>query len=269
MNRWKKLMIMLLICILVVPVHTAGINVQAANVSVKKTKEGKWKVKNKKVFYMVSGKKQTGLNEIDGKIYYFDTKGVQRTGWQKIGKKYYFFKIANEKSGYMVKSKRVNGIKLQKDGTAKVTSGNKDKIKALIMANELVEKVTKPTMTKAEKLEKCYHYCVKNIRYRGARKFQGGKNWDAKYTINTIKDEHGNCYAYGATFAYIANAIGYKKAYAISSGGHGWAEVNNKVYDISWELVDKEHDYFGVSYKLSGIDGRPNYKNGRKYVKKV
>lgn len=269
MNRWKRLIVALLVCVLALPVCATDINVQAASVSVKKAKEGSWTIKNKNVFYMVSGTKQKGLSEIDGKVYYFDSKGVQRTGWQKIGKKYYYFNIANEKSGNMVKSKTVNGIKLQKDGAAKVTSANKDKIKALIMATELVEKVTKPTMTKAEKLKKCYNYCVKNIRYRGARKFQGGQNWDAKYAINTINDGHGNCYAYGATFAYIANAIGYKNAYAISSGGHGWAEVNNKVYDISWELVDKKHDYFGVSYGLSGVDGRPNYKNGRKYVKKV
>lgn len=269
MSKGKRLLLMLLICVLALPINATSINVQAASVSVKMTKEGQWTIKNEKVFYIVSGTKQKGLCEIDGKVYYFDSKGVQRTGWQKIGNKYFYFRIANGGDGYMVKSKKVNGIKLQKDGTAKVTSNNKKKLKALFMATETVEKITKPTMTKAEKLEKCYNYCVKNIRYRGARKFQGGKNWDAKYTINTINDGHGNCYAYGATFAYLANAIGYKKAYAISSGGHGWAEVNNKVYDISWELVDKEHDYFGVSYNLSGVDGRPNYKNGKKYVKKV
>ena len=158
---------------------------------------------------------------------------------------------------------------LQKDGTAKVTSGNKVKIQALVLATETVEKVTSPTMSKEKKLEKCFEYCVKTLRYRGAKKFEGGKNWDAKYVIDMLEKGHGNCYAYGATFAYLANAIGYKEAYAISSGGHGWAEVRNKVYDPSWELVDKKHDYFGVSYKLSGVDGRPNYKNGRKCVKKV
>lgn len=265
----KRILLLLLVLSLTLPIYANVMPVQAASVSVKKAEDGKWVTRNKKVFYMVSGKRQKGLNKIKGEIYYFDSEGVQRTGWQKIGKKYYYFNIANGKKGYMIKDQKINGIKLQKNGTAKVTADNKVKIKALIKATEVVEKITKPTMTKSEKLEKCFQYCTKKLKYRGARKFEGGKNWDAKYVLDMLGKGRGNCYAYGATFAYLANASGYEDAYAVSSGGHGWAEVKNKIYDPSWELVDKKHDYYGLSYKLSGVDGRPNYKNGKKHVKKV
>ena len=54
-----------------------------------------------------SGKKVTGLEEIDGETYYFDRKGVMQTGWQTIRRKYtaYF-----RKNGAMVKGKaKING----------------------------------------------------------------------------------------------------------------------------------------------------------------
>ena len=84
-----------------------------------------------------------------------------------------------------------------------------------------------------------------------------------------FKEGHGNCYANGAAFAFLANAVGYKECYAVSSGGHGWAEVNGRVYDPSWSLIDKRNSYFGVSFDLSGKGGRPNYKRARRYVAKI
>ena len=265
-----KIMLLVMACMLVTPNSVTTLTAKAATTSVKTIKkEGQWQKKNQKMYYVVSGKKQTGLVKIKNKTYYFDKNGVQKTGWQKISGKYYFFKIANGKDGCMQKSQKINGISIKKNGTATITSKNDYKIKALIMANQTVEKITKPTMTKEQKLKKCYDYCVNKIQYRGSPKFEKGNQWDAKYVINTLNKGRANCYAYGATFAYMARAIGYTESYTISSGGHGWAEVNGKVYDVSWEKVDKKHSYYGVSYSLSGKGGRPNYKKSRTYVKKV
>ena len=47
--------------------------------------------KNGKTYYYKNGTKLTGLQTIDGKIYYFNASGEMQTGWQKVnGKKYYF-----------------------------------------------------------------------------------------------------------------------------------------------------------------------------------
>ncbi|MDY3917896.1 MAG: hypothetical protein SOZ59_02695 [Candidatus Limivivens sp.] len=53
------------------------------------------------------------------------------------------------------------------------------------------------------------------------------------------------------------------------SGGHGWVEINGKVYDPDWALVSKVDSYFGMSYDLSGVNGRPNYKANRYYTVKI
>lgn len=230
---------------------------------------GKWKVSKQKVYYYKSGKKLKGLQKIGNKTYYFDRNGVQRTGWQKIKESYYFFKIANKEKGYMMRDKKVDGVTLKSSGKAKITKDSKSRLNVLIKANKIVEKATKPTMSKSKKLRKCFDYSIKKFKYRGSPKFRKTKNWDRDYALDMFDDKHGSCYAYGAAFAYLANAVGYDKVYAVSSGGHGWAEVDGKIYDPSWHLTDKKHSYYAVDPGLSGKGGRPNYKRARNYVKKL
>ena len=235
-----------------------------------KSKKGKWKQKKQKMYYRFSsGRKAKGLQKIGGKYYYFDKSGVQRTGWQKIQGDYYFFRNYNGEKGRMVKNKKVNGITLKKSGKAKLTKDSRRKLNVLIKAKKIVDKITKPAMKKSQKLKICFKYALRHFLYRGSPKFIKAKNWDYNYALDMFDRGHGSCYSYGAAFAYLANAVGYEKAYAVSSGGHGWAEVNGKIYDLSWELVDKKHNYYALNPKLSGIDGRPNYKRNRIYVKKI
>ncbi len=254
----------------VTPIGDAGEGtVQAASSTIKTVSGGKWKTKSKKVYYMNSkGKKTKGLVEINGKNYYFDSKGVQRTGWQKIKGDYYYFKIATGKKGYMVKNKKVNSVKLKKNGKASTSGNAKTRLKVLVKANQVVEKATKPTMTKKEKLKATWDYILKKYRYSGSPTFKKGSHWDQTYALDFFNKKHGNCYAFGAAFAYLGNACGYTNCYAISSGGHGWAEINGKVYDPTWAMQDKKHNYYGRSYdsKASGV---PNYKKSRYYVKKI
>ena len=89
------------------------------------TKKESWRTQMQEVFYYSGGDKLTGLRRINGKYYYFDKKGVQRTGWQKIRNDYYFFRIVNGAGGYMVTSKKVNGVTLKSTGKAKKTKNSK------------------------------------------------------------------------------------------------------------------------------------------------
>ena len=231
-------------------------------------KEG-WRIEKQRLYYYSNGKKLSGFKELNGKYHYFDKTGVQHTGWQKMRGNYYFFRIENGEKGYMVTSKKVNGVTLQYNGKAKKTKKNIEKLKTMLKANKFLEKATKPTMKKYDKLKSCFQYSIENFKYRGSPRFVRSKNWENKYALDMFDKGHGNCYAYGAAFAFLANAAGYTDVYAISSGGHGWAEVKGKVFDPSWEIVDKKHHYFNMSYKLSGKDGRPNYKKHRRYAKKI
>ena len=50
-----------------------------------------------------SGKAVTGMQEIDGKTYYFNSKGIMKTGWltTKSGKKYYFNSDGTMRTGWL------------------------------------------------------------------------------------------------------------------------------------------------------------------------
>ena len=228
-----------------------------------------WVEKNGNVYYLnAKGKKAKGITKIGRKIYYFDSKGIQRTGWQQIGNNYYFFRVQNAKKGYMFFSRTVNGVDLYANGKAKLTTYSRKKLDALIRANKILEKVTKPLDSKEKKLRKLYNYTLTGFKYRGSPKFYKTTYWECDYALAMFKNGHGSCYEYGAAFAFLANAVGFKSA-AVSSGGHGWAEVRGNVFDPSWELTDRKHDYYDLDYDKSNVDGRPNYRKGRYYVRKI
>lgn len=261
MKRSGSIFVILFIAVFIMQFH-----VSAAE---QENEQGEWKSKTYYYYCNSAGKKLTGLQEINGHTYYFDKKGRQKTGWQKIGKNYYFFQIKNGEKGYMAASKTINGVKLDKSGKAKQTKKTLKKLKALIMATDVAEKATKPSMKKSEKLKACFRYLIKNYKYKGSPVFVKSSQWECSYAISMFSKKHGSCYDYGAAFAFLANAVGYDTAYAISSGGHGWAEVNGYVYDPAWEQIDKKHSYFKRSYnaKLGGL--APNYKKARIYVRKI
>lgn len=220
--------------------------------------------------YNEKGKKDTGLTTINNKTYYFDSKGIQRTGWQKIKNNYYFFQIRKAGAGSMVTSKTVNGISLRKNGRASYNSASLRKLKVMVKANEIMQSITNYDMTKAQKLRKCFEKLL-TYRYCNIGSFRSwDPDWDVYYAEQMLFNGRGDCYCGGAAFAYLANAVGYTNVYSISSGGHGWAEVSGKVYDPNWAWVTGKTDiYFGVNYSLSGVGGRPSYRQNRAYVKKV
>ena len=205
---------------------------------------------------------------VKGKKYYFDSKGVLRTGWRKINKKYYFFRQYNTRAGYMVTSSKVNGIRIRKNGSAVYNKTQLAKLNLMVKASQTVDRVTNNRMTREQKLKACFRYIV-SCNYGDGGDFVGGSNWDVYYGSRVLSRRRGDCFGFGCAVAYLADAVGYT-SYAVSSGGHGWAEVNGKVYDANWAKVTGKIDWYcGMSYDLSGRGGRPNYKPNRAYVKRI
>ncbi len=242
----------------------------ALPVSAKKSYSNQWVMNSKGnvSYYDADGKKLKGMQKIGKKYYYFDSKGVQRTGWQKIKGSYYYFNIANKAKGSRVSSKTVNGVTLRKNGKAKLTAYSKRKLALMIKANKVIESITNAGMTKKQKLEAAFAYTKQHLRSYNIGGFKNIENWDMFYAELPFNTGRADCYAYGAYFAYLANAAGGKAA-AVSSGGHGWAEVDGLVYDANWAKVSSVDTYCGMSYSLSGVGGRPNYKPNRRYVKAI
>ncbi len=205
-----------------------------------------WQTINDKKYYFVkSGSKKglvtTGLKNIGGKTYYFaesgSKKGQMATGWQKIGKITYFF----DEDGVRDNSKTVNSSrKSDKTGTAAE--------KTYKRAQAIVEQITTEEMSKEQKLRKCFDYVMKTYTGRRPRTpHYYGKDWPVVYANDMFLDGSGNCFSYAAAFAYMAKACGYTEVYACNSTGHGWCEINGKVYDPE-QYRNTKYKYYNTSY---------------------
>lgn len=72
-------------------------------------------------------------------------------------------------------------------------------------------------------------------------------NWPVICANELLVDGMGDCFSYGAAFAFIGKAVGYDNCYACTTGGHGWAEIEGKAYDPEWDAHHQEYNHFGVS----------------------
>lgn len=221
-------------------------------------------------YYKEDGTKAFGTQRIGKKKYCFNKKGKQLTGWQKIGSNYYYFTVAEGAKGSMRVSATVNKVRLGADGKAKLTSYSKKKLPLLTRANQIMNRITTHNMSKKQKLRACFRY-VRDVYWdfqMGAFRRSSGK-WDLTYgqigLITNARNHRADCYTSSCTFAYLANAVGYKVK-VISSGKHGWAEINGRIYDPAFARVSRVDSFFGMDYNMSGVDGKPHFKGCRKYV---
>ena len=123
-----------------------------------------------------------------------------------------------------------------------------DAEKVYAAAKEAVAKCTNDSMTKEQKLRAAFDY-LKNNYIEGIRRNDYREmDWPVVYGTDMLINGKGDCFSYGASFAYMAKAIGYTESYACNSGGHGWAEINGKIYDPEWSMHSRQHSYFGMSY---------------------
>lgn len=214
-----------------------------------------------------NGKLAHGLVKIDGETYYFDASGRQRTGWQNVGDSYRFFDPWMGPSSTMAKNRVVNGIYVNGEGVAQPSVAGWAELDIMCKAQRLVETLTVPTQSSYEKLAAGFYYirndCVESL----TRDFSYYDGWHRAMALDVFDGATGSCFSYGAAFAYYANAIGYESCVIVSSGGHGWAEVDGLVYDPEWSR-HCGRDIMGVSYADSG-GSLPAYGSNRAYVVQV
>ncbi len=191
---------------------------------------------------------------------YFGANGWLRTGMQTMGTNInpdgknrihisYF-----GGNGWLVTNKifTLNKKQYTADSKGWATEVKTEHEKTLVRAMQLVDKVTNNSMTKEQKLRACYVYIRDSYpEYNPRIPHFAGQGWHITYANDIFvgKDgrKGGNCISVGAAFAYMAKAIGYENVYAVNGTGHGWAEVDNKVYDAEWERHHKG-SYYAVNY---------------------
>ena len=115
-------------------------------------------------------------------------------------------------------------------------------------ARDAVRKCTRKGMTMEEKLYASFHYLKDNYLEGVRRDTYTGPDWPVVYAKDLLIDGKGDCFSFGASFAYMAKAIGYEEVYACNSGGHGWTEIDGKFYDPEWATHSDKYSYYGMSY---------------------
>ena len=236
-----------------------------------KLAEGSFTV-NGKSYPFSEGKLRNGFADIGGKTYYFDKNGNilkdqivgnSKEGYYYAGKDgvitYKFNGIAKNSKGYWYcKNSKVDftyrnavtyGGKDWVVEEGKATEVKTEKQRTYFRAFKEIAKCTNSSMTKQEKLKAAFKYVQGAYTERNPRvPHYHGDGWVELYANDMFVRRTGNCCSYGAAFAYMAKAIGYKNTYACNSGGHGWAEIEGKVYDPEWGRHKKDKSYFGLDY---------------------
>ena len=132
----------------------------------------------------------------------------------------------------------------------KATQVETDADNALFQAAKYVAKVTDTNMTHEQKLRACFDN-IKNDFLEGVLQDPDffTVEWPITYANDFFTTGRGDCYSYGASFAFMAKAIGYTEVYAMNSGGHGWAEVDGKYYDPEWDKHHLDFDHYAMDPK--------------------
>lgn len=211
-------------------------------------KDGKakvWQAEIKGVYYFFreNGKlycpKKPTLISSNKYTFYVDKNGKNLKGWRVIGGKLYYF---TKGMGRMAKDRVCKGINLTKSGAAK--NDNITKLKIVSMG--IVADITNSSMTKSQKLYKCWQYVTGGrFRYAGKYPNMNKKDWHINLALDMFQTRTGNCYGFACAFAALAKEVGYKPVLLCGririAGGrdhapdgytrHSWVKIDDYHYD--------------------------------------
>lgn len=261
-KRKSRIRYALCIVLFVMMVHMMGNTVRAAGADSPKVKSESTAVKKKtgkiitkkgrKYYQYANGKKaKNKFIEIKGKTYFFAKNGAMEKGWMKRGSSYYYF---DRSTGVQKSGCKVDGVKIGKDGKAKKTDYSKKKIATMIKAKSIMNKVTRPTDSKKQKLRKVFDWVKKHPyrRYRVLPKSRK-KGWETAFANDVYNKGDGCCVSAACAFAFLAHECGYKDVYVCDDTGHAWTEINGRVYDTLFARVKSFTRYYNASYSTAHL----------------
>lgn len=158
-------------------------------------------------------------------VFYVNKKGQPAaTSWCIVGGKLY----QASKSGKCTTGKKVDGIVLQSDGSAKMDVAAK--LKMAVMKK--LDKLTTPSMTKKQKLRKCFNYCLSRKWQASAEpKDIGTPGWMQRCAYHLLTTERGECFNCACSFAAFAFELGYKPVIRCVPKSHAYVIIDGKSYD--------------------------------------
>lgn len=211
------------------------------------------KENGKKYYEYSNGKRaKNKFIKVKSKTYYFGKKGAMEKGWIKKDGNYYYL---DRKTGVQKKNCKIDGIKLKKDGKADKTKYNKSKIDTMIKTKSILNKITKPTDSKSQKLKKAFDWVLKHPykRYRILAKAKKTKGWEVTYANDIYKNGKGCCVSESCAFAFLARECGYKNVYVCDDTMHAWVEIDGRIYDTLFAEAKSYNNYFNSTYKVAKL----------------
>ena len=227
---------------------------------------------NGKSYVFVNGKIRQGYVKIGNDTYYYNSDdvmlkdclvGSSAEGFRYAGKDgkidFNFTGVTKNSYGYWYLEKGTLDFTIRTGVTyggydwnvenGRATKVTTEKDKTYHRAFLLLDKVCDRNMSKSDKLWKMFRYIQNAYTELNPRiPHYHGDGWEVLYANDMLVYGKGNCISYGSEFAFLAKAIGYDNCYACHSGGHGWAEIEGKVYDPEWGRHFFDHTYFGIDY---------------------
>ncbi len=211
------------------------------------------KVKGKKQIVNEKGKKvKKSFVTVKKKTYYCDKAGRVVYGWFQKGKQYYY---ASRSSGVIQKKKKVDGIRVKKDGKAVKSKANVAKIKTMIYARKQVALITKESDSKSQKLKKCFDWVISfpYVQHRKLDNIYKNKGWEVTFAQDIFTRGGGCCVSDAAAFGFLAKECGYSNVYVGHDTSHGWTEIKGRVYDPLFAEAKDYDKYYNCSYKTYGL----------------
>lgn len=238
-----------------------------------------WSEREGKLLYYQNGKRVMGFQKLDHTgTYYFNKNGIlQVSSWiKKNGKKYranyrgtlikgknctidknvYYFNTLGELQGYKAKGSYYNANDKQMSQSEQIVF--KADITTLKRAKKIVAQITNDTMSKQEKLKKCFDWVISKP-YATRRAFNNAKGWPAEYANDHFVSGRGNCFSDAAAFAYMAKALGYTDVYLCVdtnydwANAHGWAQIGGLAYDPLFAESKNYKKNFGAKYGVYSL----------------
>ena len=123
-------------------------------------------------------------------------------------------------------------------------------------AQNVVQAITSPTDSPADKLYKCYLWMEKfpYIQYRTMAEGLNidPENWDVIFANDIFDTNAGCCVSGSCAFAYMAKACGFEKVTICSDTEHAWVDIDGRLYD---PLFAKDRN-FSANYNAAYTDYR-------------
>ena len=145
--------------------------------------------------------------------------------------------------------------KVYMDGTA-VEGLTPNGIAVFQKARAIVQAVSNPADSKADKLYKCYLWIKKcpYVQYRTTLNAIKADpvDWDSTFANDIFDKGSGCCASLACAFAYMAKACGYQKVTICSDTEHAWVDIDGRLYD---PLFARDRN-FSLNYNAAYTDYR-------------